>query len=257
MSAINILKKFPVRSFFFLPALFIFVSLLLFPVFSLADVVYEDAEDGLTEGWLIFDANPGGAGVSNVYDAERGSQVIEFSGSGTANGYVLRNADGSPWGNPTQRVIEWSMKYSEECLVYVDVMTDAGRRKLKYKPINNHGGHDLGACVSVSWGIGTNAKNGQWHTFVRDLQADLTAVQPGAAIEAVNAFYIRGSGRVDDIKLLDEFPSGLDYDGDGVTDKVEFYLKTDPYTNDLPGPGIHYEYDEFGRIKKIYRIPEE
>ena len=49
----------------------------------------------------------------------------------------------------------------------------------------------------------------------------------------------------------------VDSDGDGVLDSVEFTLKSDPSVNDLPGPGIHYEYDELGRIKKIWRIPRQ
>ena len=61
--------------------------------------VYEDAEDGLTAGWDIYDANPAGASVSNVCDEDRGSRVIELSGSGLGNGYRLRREDLSPWGN--------------------------------------------------------------------------------------------------------------------------------------------------------------
>ena len=49
----------------------------------------------------------------------------------------------------------------------------------------------------------------------------------------------------------------VDSDGDGVTDSVEFTIKSDPSVNDLPGPGIHYEYDDMGRIKKIWRIPRQ
>ncbi|CAB1058407.1 hypothetical protein D1BOALGB6SA_3163, partial [Olavius sp. associated proteobacterium Delta 1] len=40
-----------------------------------------------------------------------------------------------------------------------------------------------------------------WHTFVSDLQVDLEAAQPGVEILEVNGIFIRGSGRVDDIKL--------------------------------------------------------
>lgn len=48
-----------------------------------------------------------------------------------------------------------------------------------------------------------------------------------------------------------------DSDGDGVINRIEFTLKSNPTVNDLPGPGIHYEYDELGRIKKIWRIPRQ
>ena len=52
------------------------------------------------------------------------------------------------------------------------------------------------------FGLGTDAMDGQWHTFVRDLQADLNMAQPGVTILEVNGFLIRGSGMVDDIKCL-------------------------------------------------------
>jgi RHS repeat-associated protein len=42
---------------------------------------------------------------------------------------------------------------------------------------------------------------------MRDLQADLEQAQPGVIIEEVNGFLIRGSGRVDDIKLFDSMES--------------------------------------------------
>ena len=55
---------------------------------------------------------------------------------------------------------------------------------------------------SVRLGLGTGAKDGQWHTFVRDLQADLNQAQGRRVkILSVKSFSIRGSGKVDDIKL--------------------------------------------------------
>lgn len=53
-----------------------------------------------------------------------------------------------------------------------------------------------------------NLTAGQWHTLVRDLQQDLADVEPGVIILEVNGFYIRGSGRVDDIKLLSVLSGG-------------------------------------------------
>jgi hypothetical protein len=49
--------------------------------------------------------------------------------------------------------------------------------------------------------------------------------------------------------------AGNDTDGDGVIDSVEFKLNSNPAFNDLPGTGVHYEYDALGRIIRIYRIP--
>lgn len=44
-------------------------------------------------------------------------------------------------------------------------------------------------------------------------------------------------------------------DTDGVSNGIEYNLGSNPAADDLPGPGIHYEYDELGRITKIFRIP--
>ena len=98
----------------------------------------------------------------------------------------------------SQFVIEWSMKYDENFMIYVEVQTTTGYRYLQYEPIN---GDHLGASSQVRLGLGTGTKDGQWHTFVRDLQADLTKAQEGVQILQVNTFAIRGSGKIDDMKL--------------------------------------------------------
>jgi hypothetical protein len=165
--------------------------------------VYEDAEDGTTDRWYVYDNTPTGAEINNVFDNGRQSNVIEFSGAGTQNGYRLTKDDGSRWNNTTQKMIKWSMKYSEPFTVYVDVETTGGQRYLQYNPV----AFDLlGVGQYVFYGLGTDAADGQWHTFVRDLQADLEAAQPGTTIVEVNGFLIRGSGRVDDIKLHNTVP---------------------------------------------------
>ncbi len=69
-------------------------------------IVYEDGEDATTSGWEVYDNDPSGAFITNVDDADRGSRVIEFTGSGTGNGYRLRNPDGSWWNNGAHKVIE-------------------------------------------------------------------------------------------------------------------------------------------------------
>ncbi len=205
--------------------------------------VYEDAEDGGTAGWAVYDNLPAGAGIDNVYDGDRQSDVIELSGSGTLNGYRLGNADGSDWHNKTQRVIEWSMNYTEAFIIYIDLETTDGHRYLTYRPLDTD---QLGLGEYVFFGLGTDAMDGQWHTFVRDLQADLNMAQPSVTILEVNGFLIRGSGMVDDIKLIsgstiyedgedglttgwavyDNLPAGAEidnvYDGDRQSDVIEF-----------------------------------
>jgi hypothetical protein len=46
-----------------------------------------------------------------------------------------------------------------------------------------------------------------------------------------------------------------DFDGDGISNWIEYCLKTDPSVIDPNGPGLHYQYDKLGRITRIDRIP--
>jgi hypothetical protein len=161
--------------------------------------IYEDAEDGTALGWRIYDNTPDGAIIENVYDSDRQSHVIQFTGSGTANGFVLKNDDGTNWQNSNQSVIQWSMKYSANFVVYIDVQTTSGHRYLYYAPLDYDA---LGSGEYVGHGLGNDVTDGGWHTFVRDLKLDLDKAQPGIKILKVNGFKIRGSGKVDDIILL-------------------------------------------------------
>ena len=165
-----------------------------------AGTTYEDAEDGTTQGWDIYDANPSGAEILNVQDIDRGSRVIELSGSGLGNGYRLRGEDLSPWGNLSETTIEWSMNFAQAYTIYVDVATSAGQRYLTYTPSSVD---DLGSGRYVRHGLGGSSAGGSWVTVVRDLQADLSEAQPGVVITAVNGFLVRGDGRLDDVRLLD------------------------------------------------------
>jgi hypothetical protein len=55
---------------------------------------------------------------------------------------------------------------------------------------------------SVKYGLDSHATDGQWHTFRRDLEADLHNAQPDVDFLEVNGFSIRGDGCVDDFKLI-------------------------------------------------------
>jgi hypothetical protein len=46
-----------------------------------------------------------------------------------------------------------------------------------------------------------------------------------------------------------------DADGDGISNWIEYKLGTNPLQAYGKGPGIYYEYDKLGRIKKIERLP--
>ena len=181
------------------------------------------------------------AEISNVFDTERSSRVIQLNGTGIDHGYQLLTGDMSGWGNPDQLIAEWSMKYREPFEVFFDVETTKGHRYLAYPPVD---GSTLGSGEFVRHGIGSFVADGMWHTVVRDLQKDLEAAQPDARITQVNSFLIRGSGRLDDIKLHQHYPDAADLWGvdaaiyedgeDGLTDGWHLYL-------DLAGKKIQAE----------------
>lgn len=160
--------------------------------------ILEDGEGSDIGGWRVYDKDPAGASIARVYDSDRGSGVVEFRGSGTANGYRLRNADNSNWNAVGFRHIEWSMRYGEWFVVYIAVRTKNGFRYLQYGPAATS---TLGTGTYITHGLGSGLLNGTWQRVVRDLEADLKSGQPDNELEAILAFLIRGSGRVDDIRI--------------------------------------------------------
>ena len=207
--------------------------------------VYEDAEDRTISGWTIFDSKPRGASITNVFDEQKQSYVIQTKGYGTDNGYRLLKAYRTYWKNTTQFVAQWSLKYSEDFQIYINVNTTVGQRYLTYTPATSD---RLGSSQYVYFGIGSGTIKGQWHTFTRDLQADLEKAQPGAIITQVNNMDIRGNVRIDDVMLLAQLPA-LDTDNDGIPDDLETNIYgTDPATGDTSLCGIDdgYKLDYLG-----------
>lgn len=203
---------------------------------DLTTTVYEDAEDGAGSRWLVYDGDPATAGITNVSDEDRGGRVIQLTGSGIDHGFALTGKDQAPWHNAWEPVVEWSIKVSGEFTVYVDLETSVGHRYLYYTPSNDQG---LGAGEYVHHGLGADTTLGEWFTFVRDLQADLEQAQPGVMILEVNRFLVRGSCRLDDIKLHSARPGPLDSDGDTIADADENgRYGTNPNRKDSDNDGI-------------------
>ncbi len=177
---------------------FLLLSLLAFH--SLAGVVYEDAENGDTAGWDIFDATPAGAAIENVYDADRGSRVIHLNGDRYFNGFRLRKADGNWWDAHEQATLRWSQRFDTVFTIYVRVLTEQGTRHLLYIP-SDRGPIGSATAHYLLFGLGRAARDGDWHDFERDLSADLAALQPQNRLIAVQGMLIRGNGWLDDIEM--------------------------------------------------------
>ena len=171
------------------------------------DTVYEDAEDGNTNKWTIFDHSPSGAAITNVFDQDKNSHVIEVSGDGVKNGYSLGNIGGQAgaWNNTLSTNVSWAMKYSTPVKVYFSVTTEDWSGYIYYTAADtNEGITTSGSSTFAHIGLGANLTNGSWQTITRDLQNDLALFEPNNSILSINGFFIRGNGRVDDIKILEE-----------------------------------------------------
>ncbi len=168
-----------------------------------AKIIYENAEDGNTAGWGVYDKKPAGATISNVFDTDKNNNVIELSGSATKNGYRLgHNNVRNPkaWGNTDHKTISWDSKYNESFVVYIGVQTTSGFRYLYYTPSNSDRGISSNSKY-IHHGLGSDKRNGIWHTITRNLESDLRDFEPDNRILSVNGFLIRGSGRVDNIEM--------------------------------------------------------
>ncbi len=171
------------------------LSLLLLGSVSFADTIYENASDYDTEGWHIYDKWPSGVTVKNVNDNKRG-RVIQITGT-TSNGVELVG-----WED-TNPLIQWKMKANKWNVFYVVVMTTNGFRYLSYTPRDYDKGRDpYKESHKIRLGIGPKMEDGKWHTFTRDIQADITKHEPGNQLDYILGIKIRGAGSYDDIKTL-------------------------------------------------------
>ncbi len=154
--------------------------------------IHEDAEDGNTNNWAFY-GTTAGSSVNNVLDD--GGHAIELSGNnGLDNGFSFSNLN-----IESGFVASWRLKYSNAFQFFAIIRTANSPNNniyLEYTPDDISTGLD-GAYIRN--GLGTNANNGRWHTFTRDLEADLHVTSPNDTLIRIVGFSIRGSGRIDNI----------------------------------------------------------
>lgn len=164
-----------------------------------SETVYEDAEDGLIDGWFIESPNEE-AKIINTFDGDPGNRVIELIDNNTNSWFILGAGPWIPWYNRTQFTIKWSMKYCVDFEILVMVETGVTSNNfifLSYTP-----GDDLGylpkepeywGVPRIHHGLGDNIVDGEWRTFTQDLQQDLNEYMPNEeTIQHVRYFKIRG-----------------------------------------------------------------
>ncbi len=171
------------------------------------DAMYEDGEDGKTTGWSVYTGSNQGS-ISSLDDATKSSKVIELNGNGTQTGYILGS-----WKNTINKNISWEMNYCENYVIYISVETEEGHRFMTYTPLSEktfasnpnygRGKQVYGDYTYIHSGLNPNTKSCSWQAVTRDLEADLKKYEPNNSIKYVNAFLVRGSGSVDNIKMFD------------------------------------------------------
>ena len=160
-----------------------------------AITMHEDASDGDIRGWHIYDKWPRGVTVKNVNDDQKG-KVIKITGT-TSNGVHLLG-----WKD-TNSIIQWTMKANRWNIFYVAVMTTNGFRYLAYTPRGYDKGRDPNRqSYKIRLGLGDEMKDGKWHTFRRDIQADITKYEAGNKLKYIQGIKIRGAGSYDDISTF-------------------------------------------------------
>jgi hypothetical protein len=168
---------------------------------SAAVMMLEDAEDGDTQGLKIVENYS--ASFSIVFDEEKDSQVLEFQGESHSR-YELKQPDGSNFDETDKFIAQWSTK-GRVGIVSWAIGTDVGVQHIDYSFYKRLGCYrSTTDAAYVNCGIDMSALDGSWHTFTRDLEADLKSAIPDATLEDVNYFVFRAGngGRIDDIKLI-------------------------------------------------------
>ena len=163
--------------------------------------VYENAEEGHTENWIIHDNTPKGASIENLFDKELNSNVIQLQGEGRRNAYLIGSKKTSlGWNNKEEKILKWKMKFSEKFKISVYVQTNKGLRIFYYTHKNRNKGLYKKRYIRI--GLGEKSMSNSWQDISRDLEADLKKYEPDNSILSVNGMKIQGSGKIDEISLV-------------------------------------------------------
>ena len=165
---------------------------------------YENAEDNQVSRWSIF-AGPDSAQISNVYDTEKESRVISFQGDNSENRYLIGNETGinGAWRDTKHSNLKWSFKSSNNFEIYLLVNTLKGAKKIKYSnsdiEIKGVQGDE------IHFGIGDTASDGEWHTFIRDIEADVEYFDTTNRLLSIDGLLVVGNSKIDDLELFNIF----------------------------------------------------
>ncbi len=158
----------------------------------LSHTVYEDAEDGMIDGWQAY----GDGAVINLGD-EIGNRIISTTGEFPADSFRLGLSDDGNWNNTEEFTASFVILMEDDAAVYFRVDTTDGEKYLCYRP----GFEEIEIDDSViCFGLGIEP-DGNWHEVIRNLAEDLEYAIPGTKLISIKDFYIFGSAGLDNLIL--------------------------------------------------------
>ena len=133
--------------------------------------------------------------IKKIKDTKKNKTVIEFNSKSSRDTYINGAKTGKEaWSNREDKIIKWDFNFSGNFVVMISVKTEKGYRELIYTSGEENG--------NLYFGLGKYIIFDTWQTITRDLEKDLHQYEPNNKIVSVNAFIIRGSGRIGTIEML-------------------------------------------------------
>jgi len=159
----------------------------------LFSTTYENASSKTTSKWHLLKYFSKGV-IKNIYDKKKKSRVIKFIGDGTKSVYILTPKKKSFQRKKRENILQWEMNYNEDFVIMIGMSTLKGKRYLIY----TSGDSDS----YLQYGLGSDSISGKWKKYSRNLQEDLEHSDRYNQIISVNSFVIKGSGMIDNIKMV-------------------------------------------------------
>jgi len=144
--------------------------------------------------WHLLYPNTYGV-IKKTKDPKTKKIVIEFQSKTSRDTYINGAKTGEKaWNNKTDKIIKWDFNLNKSFVIMVSLKTKDGYRDLVYTSSDDNG--------NLYFGLGKYMVAGRWQTISRNLEEDLHKYEPNNEIISVNAFILRGSGKMGKIELL-------------------------------------------------------
>jgi len=170
-------------------------------LYSEPNQIYEDAEDGLSTRWSLYQGT-NTATISNIFDSTLNSKIISLQGNSYAHQYIIGGdyiGEANAWNDKKNHNIQWTIKNNDGFVISLIINTENGVRYINYFDINNL---QTIAGDTLNYGIGDDASNGEWHTYIRNIKADLLNLEPNNKLLSVEGLVVIGNMKIDNLELF-------------------------------------------------------